>query len=61
MRNIRIELLEQLAERNLDPHETNQALEALTVVEVILNTARERREEKWDAHGVEEWEREFMR
>lgn len=54
MQNIRIELLEQLAERNLSPLEANQAIEA-------LNAAHQRREEKWDAHGVEEWERELMR
>lgn len=61
MQNIRIELLEQFADRNLSSLEVNRAIEALNVVEAILNAAHQRREEKWDLHGVEEWERELMR
>ena len=58
---IRQDILTHYAHGHLDLRDIESALEGLALVEVIYAKALRKREEKWDADGVEEWERELMR
>ena len=58
---IRQDILTHYAHGDLELKDVESALKNLALVEVIYTKALRKREEKWDADGVEEWERELMR
>lgn len=58
---IRQDILNHYTYGDLDFQDIEAALEGLSKAQAIHTKALRKREEKWDADGVEEWERELMR
>lgn len=58
---IRQDILNHYTYGDLDSRDIEKALKDLASVEAIHAKALQKREEKWDAHEVPEWERELMR
>ena len=58
---IRQDILNHYTYGDLDFQDIEAALEGLSKAQAIHTKALRKREEKWDADGVEEWEWELMR